>query len=191
MADIANVSKSIENTIYNYRTLAKKAVNTIRYYEIDVYDKTVSSKSGELISGAMAALERFFHNLEFLLKYGYLPVSKDTEKGGPLPYGLLELKSFLENTSPNPGDSYVLQCNETERYSFSWQNNGKLSVTEEVFYTSLAGAHCGYACAGGWRARTTTPDVEVNSVLQAFNENSTEKPCQSGLVSDNPHNLAE
>ncbi|KAB3085614.1 hypothetical protein F9222_23655 [Escherichia coli] len=167
MTDISNVQNSIENTIYNYRTLAGKA-----------------TRNDSNQTGVVAALERFFHKLEFLLKYGYLPVTKDTEKNGSLPAELKGLKDFLNNSSLKAAEPHYLQRNETERYRFSWNNESKLIVTREVFHASLAGARSGYACAGGWRAQETTENVDAALVLQAFNENSTEKPRQSGSVSE-------
>ncbi|KAB3083501.1 hypothetical protein F9222_26175 [Escherichia coli] len=46
-------------------------------------------------------------------------------------------------------------------------------MTVEVFNTSPT---------GGWRAQSTTQNMEPNLMLQAFNENSTEKSRQSGPV---------
>ncbi|KAB3084386.1 hypothetical protein F9222_25355 [Escherichia coli] len=145
--DITNVQKSIENTIHDYRTLAGKA-----------------TRNDSSHTGVVAALERFFHKLEFLLKYGYLPVEQDANQDGSLPYALQELRAFLENTSPKPDDSYVLQRNETERYSFSWQKDGKLTVTVEVFNTSPT---------GGWSTQSTTQNVEPSLMRRVFNENLT------------------
>ncbi|KAB3082342.1 hypothetical protein F9222_26650, partial [Escherichia coli] len=96
MTDISKVQNSIENTIYNYRTLAGKATRN---------DGT----------GVLAALERFFHTLEFLLKEGYLPDQKDV-KGDRLPAELQGLKDFLNNSSLKAAEPHYLQRNETERY---------------------------------------------------------------------------
>ena len=147
MTDISNVQNSIENTIYNYRTLAGKA-----------------TRNDSNQTGVLAALERFFHKLEFLLKYGYLPVEQDANQDGSLPLELQELRAFLEKASPKPDDSYILQRNETERYSFSWQKDDKLTVTVEVFNTSPT---------GGWSTQSTTQNVEPNLMRRVFNENLT------------------
>ena len=134
----------------------------------------------------MAALERFFHKLEFLLKEGYLPRMKDVI-GARLPAELKGLKDFLNNSSLKAAEPHYLQRNETERYRFSWNNESKLIVTREVFHASLAGARSGYACAGGWRAQETTENVDAALVRQALNGNQeTEKTSLSGPAQTQP-----
>ncbi|EKK0607437.1 hypothetical protein PJ906_004528, partial [Escherichia coli] len=115
--------------------------------------------------GIVAALERFFHKLEFLLKVGYLPSTEDIDEGGRLPPELRGLKAFLENVKT--GDSYVLQRNDTERYCFSWQSSGKLTVAREEFHasTSIAAAHSNSNyITKEWR-RVTVEDVKTDLVM--------------------------
>ncbi len=134
--------------------------------------------TNNFLQGIPDSLERFFQKLEHLLRHGCLPPGEDPSVE-PLPKELQELKGLLEGY--RVGD-YVLQRNETERYSFSWQMDGKLTVAEEIFYASPAGACSGYAEAGEWRTQAIIQNMEPDLVLQAFNVNPTEKPCQSGLV---------
>ncbi len=62
MSGISNMlNTDVQSRINSYRELAGKAVRT------DELSK----------GGAVAALERFFHKLEFLLKEGYLPRMDD------------------------------------------------------------------------------------------------------------------
>ena len=122
--NLNGLSHTIRDTVSGYRTLAEKAVN-----------------NGTSQTGVVAALERFFHKLEFLLMYGHLPSGGDVNRER-LPSELQGLKAFLGNTS-QAGDSYVLQRNDTERYRFSWQSDKKLTVTTEKFDVSLAGVRSG------------------------------------------------
>ncbi|WP_261628358.1 hypothetical protein, partial [Escherichia coli] len=154
MPEIPNMLNiDMQSRINSYRELAGKAVRT-----------------DDSSDGAVAALERFFHKLEFLLKEGCLPDLKDVT-GERLPAELQGLKAFLEKQSQKTAEPHYLQRNETERYSFSWMTDSTLAVTREVFYASLAGARSGYACAGGWRAQETTENVEADLVRQALNGN--------------------
>ncbi|HHK9516971.1 TPA: hypothetical protein ACQZHI_004549, partial [Escherichia coli] len=106
------LSTSTWKTISSYQTLARKAVE--------------ENKN----PGVLAALERFFHKLEFLLKYGHVP-STDDVTGTNMPPELQGLKEFLNNSSRKAGDTYYLQRNETERYCFRWQNDEELDVARE------------------------------------------------------------
>ncbi len=170
MPEIPNMLNiDMQSRINSYRELAGKAVRT-----------------DDSSDGAVAALERFFHKLEFLLKEGCLPRMDDV-KGKRLPAELQGLKDFLDNPSLKTDEPHYLQRNETERYSFSWGDASKLIVTQEVFHASLAGARSGYACAGGWRAQETTENVEADLVLQALKGNQeTEKTSLSGPAQTQP-----
>ena len=98
--------------IISYRTLAQKAV-----------------KNENSQTGVAAALERFFHKLEFLLKYGYIPTKEDVKEDhlSPELYGL---HAFLTTRTK---DSYVLQKDTVTRYRFnhSQEFEGKIEVIEE------------------------------------------------------------
>ncbi|HAJ7145562.1 TPA: hypothetical protein HNO27_25015, partial [Escherichia coli] len=102
----------------------------------------------------------------FLLQYGRLPVTDDTKEGGTVPPELQKLQSFLEEK--NTRETFVLQRNATERFCFSWQNNGKLTVTKEECHYAPAGVRAGYASAGEWRAHTIPQNVELGLMQQTF-----------------------
>ncbi|ELX1913583.1 pentapeptide repeat-containing protein, partial [Escherichia coli] len=151
MPDITNLlDTDMRSKVASYRELVGKAVRT-----------------DDSPGGIVAALERFFHKLEFLLKEGYLPSTEDIDEGGRLPPELRRLKAFLGNGKT--GDSYVLQRNDTERYCFSWQSSGKLTVAREEFHasTSIAAAHSNSNSnyiTKEWR-RVTVEDVKTDLVM--------------------------
>ncbi len=158
---ISDINANLSGAVDSYRTLAGKAV-----------------RDGNGQTGAVAALERFFHKLEFLLKYGRLP-SMDDITGGRLPSELQGLKAFLESgTSHRTGDSYVLQRNATERYCFSWQASG-LNVSRETCHVSMTAVRSGYTGADIWRKETTE---EADSVLILRMLNGTLNTHQPGLA---------
>ncbi|EPC6733326.1 hypothetical protein ACRZ9H_004848, partial [Escherichia coli O51:H10] len=130
----------MQSRVTSYRELARKAVRT-----------------DDSHGGIVAALERFFHKLEFLLKYGYLPSTEDIDYRR-LPSEIQGLKAFLENGKTE--DSYVLQRNDTERYRFSWQGQYALTVImekKEIHLPQLAGTET-------WRTDTLTENVNVYSM---------------------------
>ena len=150
MSDIIKaLNTDVQSRIASYHTLAKKAV-----------------KNDDSPTGVFAALERFFYKLDFLLQYGRLPVTDDTKEGGTVPPELQKLQSFLEEK--NTRETFVLQRNATERFCFSWQNNGKLTVTKEECHYAPAGVRAGYASAGEWRAHTIPQNVELGLMQQTF-----------------------
>ena len=124
MPDITNVLTDVRSRTACYHTLAEKAV-----------------KNDDSPTGVFAALERFFYKLEFLLKYGHLPATDDARRGvaGALPPELQKLQSFLEGER-NPGGTFVLQRNATERFCFSWQSDERLTVTKEEYVLLLRNA---------------------------------------------------
>ncbi|ENU1114046.1 hypothetical protein ACFBBH_004642, partial [Escherichia coli] len=145
-----NVLADVWSRTACYHTLAEKAV-----------------KNDDSPTGVFAALEQFFYKLEFLLKYGHLPATDDTWEGDALPPELQKLRSFLEGER-NPGGTFVLQRNATERFCFSWQSDGKLTVTKEECHPAPAGFRTGYVAAEKWRIHTETPNVEACLIQQAF-----------------------
>ncbi|EJP7814126.1 hypothetical protein NY904_004465 [Escherichia coli] len=150
MPNITNVlNADVQSRITSYHTLAEKAV-----------------KNDDSSTGVFAALERFFYKLDFLLKYGHLPATNDTEEGGGLPPELQKLQSFLE--AGKTGKTFVLQRNATERFRFRWQNDGKLTVAEEKLHVSPAKVRAGYVSTGEWRTHTTTQNVESCFIQQTF-----------------------
>ncbi|KAB3088169.1 hypothetical protein F9222_19895 [Escherichia coli] len=135
MADI--LLNTLKTNIVSYQSLAKKAVKN------DESNQT----------GVVAALERFFHKLEFLLKYGYLPTEEDVKENHLSPE-LHGLQAFL--TSPNK-DSYVLQKDAVTRYCFRHSNKFEIEVTEERQDTSrsLYSNHYNYVDTATWKTYTT------------------------------------
>ncbi|HHN8868848.1 TPA: hypothetical protein ACP62B_004830, partial [Escherichia coli] len=151
MSDISGVLNiDMQSRINSYRELARKAVRT-----------DDSSK------GAVAALERFFHKLEFLLKEGYLPEDKDVN-GYRLPAELQGLKDFLDKRQA--GTSYSLQRNKTEGYSFSWQGDQVLSVTQVKLKTGEA------------QAITNLPNCSLLQKLLGEFDPAPETPSVTDLV---------
>ncbi|HHN8868785.1 TPA: hypothetical protein ACP62B_004745 [Escherichia coli] len=118
ISDVLNTD--VRSTIISYQTLANKAV------------KTENSPDG-----AMAALERFFHRLEFLLMYGYPPGQIDAA-GGRFPPELNGLLTFLNSGK----GSYVLQKDAVTQYCFKYSNvEGKIEVIEKnLIYQEIR--HC-------------------------------------------------
>ncbi|HDC4249817.1 TPA: hypothetical protein ORR86_004427 [Escherichia coli] len=117
----------------------------------------------------MAALERFFHKLEFLLKYGYLPSTDDADAN--VPPELQGLKAFLEKGKTK--GSYVLQRNDMERYRFSWQSSEKLTVImekKEIHLPRLAFHSCYITETETWRTDARTENMSVDSMLSLFNK---------------------
>ena len=148
MADITNLLKEdMWSRVTSYRGLARKAVRT-----------------DDSPDGIVAALERFFHKLEFLLKEGYLPSTEDIDDRR-LPSELQGLKAFLKNGKTE--DSYVLQRNDTERYRFSWQGQYALTVItekKEIHLPQLAFHSCYITGTETWRTDTLTENVSVFSM---------------------------
>ncbi|KAB3085084.1 hypothetical protein F9222_24390 [Escherichia coli] len=142
------------------------AINNYICSSISTYKTEAGKATSDLSHGVRASLERFFHKLEFLLKYGYLPARQDVN-GERLPKEVQGLKDFLNKKNNNY--YYILQRNPTERYSFSWQG-ASLNVTRQRYYPSLVGIRCGFVGAEEyrWRAETTesvTPDA-ILSILE-------------------------
>ncbi|KAB3082347.1 hypothetical protein F9222_26640, partial [Escherichia coli] len=90
MSDLSAINDYINSSIATYRKDAGKA-------------KLLNSRSNSVLK----SLERFFHKLEFLLKYGYLPTNDDA-RGKSLPKELQGLKDFLSESNNN---YYILQRN--------------------------------------------------------------------------------
>ncbi len=109
-----SLKNMLRTNIVSYQMLAQKAVKN------DESNQT----------GVEAALERFFHKLEFLLKYGSLPTKEDT-KGERLPPELCGLRAFL--STENKKGSYVLQKDTTTQYRFNYSQweEGWIEVIEE------------------------------------------------------------
>ncbi|HHN8868868.1 TPA: hypothetical protein ACP62B_004861, partial [Escherichia coli] len=155
---------------------------------VDSYQKLAGKavRTGDSSDGVAAALERFFHKLEFLLKEGYLPEGKDVN-GDRLPAELQGLKDFLNNPSREIGEAYYLQRNKAEGYRFIWQENLKLTVNRETLYAPVTAVRSGYTGADTWRTETITQNVKADSVLQALNGNQeTEKTSLSGPAQTQP-----
>ncbi len=146
MSNLSAINDYINSSIATYRKDAGKA-------------KLLNSRSNSVLK----SLERFFHNLEFLLKYGYLPTDNDAS-GKNLPKELQGLKDFLNKKNNNY--YYILQRNPTERYSFSWQG-ASLNVTRQRYYPSLAEVRCGFVGAEEyrWRAEEITESVTPDAIL--------------------------
>ena len=144
MSDLSAINNYIRSSISTYKTEAGKATS-------------------DLSHGVLESLERFFHKLEFLLKYGYLPTGNDAS-GKNLPKELQGLKDFLNKKNNNY--YYILQRNPTERYSFSWQG-ASLNVTRQRYYPSLAEVRCGFVGAEEyrWRAEEITESVTPDAIL--------------------------
>ncbi|EFB4442140.1 hypothetical protein PJ906_004409 [Escherichia coli] len=166
MSDITNrLDTDMRSRVSSYRDLAEKAVYRTDYSQ----------------NGIVDALERFFHKLEFLLKYGYLPSTDDADANGKcLPPELQGLQTFLENGETK--GSYVLQRNDMERYRFSWQSSEKLTVTVEQLHTSIAAVRSGYnnRSTAGWYASTAPQECGVSGLLSLLKEVPYNKPqCMS------------
>ncbi|KAB3083601.1 hypothetical protein F9222_26095 [Escherichia coli] len=144
MSNLSAINDYINSSITTYTTEAGKA-------------KLLNSRSNSVLE----SLERFFHKLEFLLKYGHLPTNDDAS-GKSLPKELQGLKDFLSESNNN---YYILQRNPTERYSFSWQGES-LNVTRQRYYPSLAEFRCGFVGAEEYRWRAeTTESVTSDAIL--------------------------
>ena len=158
MVDI--LKNTLRTNIVSYQMLAQKAVSTD------------SSQTG-----VVAALERFFYKLEFLLKNGYFP-TKDDAKGENLPPELCGLRVFL-NTGNKKG-SYVLQKDTATRYRFKYsqRDEGRIDVIEEKLdisqVTPLYANHIGIA---SWKL-SCEQTCEKTELLSDLHKSAFPQECQ-------------
>ena len=145
----------LRTNIVSYQMLAQKAVKN------DESNQT----------GVEAALERFFHKLEFLLKYGSLPTKEDT-KGEHLPPELCGLRAFL--STENKKGSYVLQKDTTTQYRFNYSQwkEGWIEVIEEKRDISRnTPLYANYVDIATWKS-SCVQTCEITELLYVLNKSA-------------------
>ncbi|TKU26089.1 hypothetical protein [Citrobacter sp. wls826] len=172
MPDISisvSISGLIQDRANAYHNLAQKATGTGQ----------AESRHG----GVITTLMRFFDKLDFLLQYGHLPTREDTAASS-LPDELRGLKAFLEGSSEKD-KCYTLQKDTYTRYRFTRSDGDNITVTEERFHPSLAGARTGYAYMDPWRKSVpqTCKSENLLAVLGGAWE-STRDPLMTVLPTD-------
>lgn len=145
----SDVQSAINSTIHNYQTLAGKTVKN------------------EGKTGVVAALERFFHTLEFLLKNGYRPTTNDVD-GTRLPPELCGLRDFLAHKDSK--DSYILQKDAATRYCFKHSKDfdDRIEVTIEEKKQNTPSLYSNYVNIAAWKTSSSQSCkiTDLSSILK-------------------------
>lgn len=151
MTNISDVQNAIKSTIHNYQTLAGKTVKN------------------ENKTGVVAALERFFHTLEFLLKNGYRPTTNDVDG---LPPELCGLQDFLAHKDKDSKDSYILQKDAATRYCFRYSKDSddriEVTIEEKQNTPSLYSNYSNYVNTATWKtsSQQSCKTTDLSSILK-------------------------